>query len=802
MPEAHPAAPVPPDGRWLLVRLLLLVLLILGATAGAVVYVVEQKKEIEAARLHAVATLKAQQINDWLQERMNDARLIQNSRYLAENFQRWRDHGDAAALANLRERLLDYLKQHQLSGILLLDESGKKVWHSGPAHGAFDANQRAAFLAAARQDRPSRLGPYLDASGQLHLDFFAPLRGKPGIGHVDEDKRPHPSVILHSDAGNYLPPALRAWPSPSASGEVLLLRREGDQVMYLNDTSHRHDLALRRLIPLQQRQLLAAQAITRPETMGALLQGVDYRGVRAIGVAQEIPDTDWIVLVKIDRSEFYAAARGYVVWLSLAGILAALIAAAGMFLFRQRRQLANAYQMQQAQTERLRALRLLAAIADSSNDAIFAKDLSGRYILFNRATGRILGKTDVEALGHDDAELLQPCNCESMHTNDQLVIAENRSITFEETLATPHGERIFQATKGPLRDDQGKVIGIFGISRDITERTLMEAALKERETSFRKLAEQIPAIIYRANLDELSQTIYISPRIQELGYTAEEWLAQPDIWVRNLHPDDRPPVLDGLKKFHAEGGPLSLEYRLQTRAGEWRHFQDEAEILRDEAGQPLYLQGLMLDITARREVDAQLAAARAQADMLADMLNRSAQPFGQGFADGRLGFHNQAFLDLVGYSEAEFSGLDWTRDLTPPEWLPIEQQRLEELQRGNKPVLYEKEYLRKDGSRVPIELLVHLIRDEAGQPRYYYAFITDISKRKQAEASLRQQAEELRQRNEELERFNRVSVNRELDMIQLKQRINALSLQLGLEPPFALRFLDAQDAPANPGEAA
>ena len=79
--------------------------------------------------------------------------------------------------------------------------------------------------------------------------------------------------------------------------------------------------------------------------------------------------------------------------------------------------------------------------------------------------------------------------------------------------------------------------------------------------------------------------------------------------------------------------------------------------------------------------------------------------------------------------------MDWARALTPPEWREIERAKLEELHRTGQPVRYEKEYLRKDGSRVPIELLVHLRKDDEGQPAFYYSFLTDLTERKQAEAS-------------------------------------------------------------------
>ena len=81
--------------------------------------------------------------------------------------------------------------------------------------------------------------------------------------------------------------------------------------------------------------------------------------------------------------------------------------------------------------------------------------------------------------------------------------------------------------------------------------------------------------------------------------------------------------------------------------------------------------------------------------------------------------------------------MHWSLTLTPPEWRAAEQLKLDELHRTGQPIVYEKEYIRKDGARVPIELLVHLVRNAAGQPEYYYTFLTDITARKAAELELR-----------------------------------------------------------------
>ena len=140
-----------------------------------------------------------------------------------------------------------------------------------------------------------------------------------------------------------------------------------------------------------------------------------------------------------------------------------------------------------------------------------------------------------------------------------------------------------------------------------------------------------------------------------------------------------------------------------------------------------------------------------QNEFLAHILEVASQPLSVGYPDGRLGLFNHAFEELTGYTGDELRSIDWDRTLTPPEWRKIEHEKLEELRRTGRPVRYEKEYIRKDGSRVPIELLVHIDADADGKPLYYYAFVTDISERKWAEEEIRRRVEELRASNVERE---------------------------------------------------
>ena len=124
-------------------------------------------------------------------------------------------------------------------------------------------------------------------------------------------------------------------------------------------------------------------------------------------------------------------------------------------------------------------------------------------------------------------------------------------------------------------------------------------------------------------------------------------------------------------------------------------------------------------------------------EFLANLVENASQPFAVGYPEGRMGLLNRAYEQLTGYSAAELRALDWSRTLTPPEWREMEKEKLDELHRTGQPVRYEKEYVRKDGSRVPVELLVHLVCNAEGKPEYYYSFLTDITERRRTEQSLR-----------------------------------------------------------------
>lgn len=122
---------------------------------------------------------------------------------------------------------------------------------------------------------------------------------------------------------------------------------------------------------------------------------------------------------------------------------------------------------------------------------------------------------------------------------------------------------------------------------------------------------------------------------------------------------------------------------------------------------------------------------------LTEIFRLHPQPLVVGHPDGRVILCNPAFCRLTGYTEEELLGMSWDRDLTPPEWQRLTLKAAREMHKTGQPQRYEKEYLRKDGTRVPVEVLFYLIPGCSDGVRYYCAFITDISERRRAQAAVK-----------------------------------------------------------------
>jgi len=311
-----------------------------------------------------------------------------------------------------------------------------------------------------------------------------------------------------------------------------------------------------------------------------------------------------------------------------------------------------------ARSESTRTHQLLATLVDSSNDVIFAKDLSGRYLLFNREAGRITGRDPDAAIGHNDAEIFPPAHTERVQTDDRTAIAEDRVATFEETLPTVDGERIFLTTKGPLRGDNGEIMGVFGIARDITERKRAEDSVRKSETNLRTLFEENTSVMLL--MDQ------VTGHIIEANAAAVQFYGYPRDRLRHMRISEintLPPEQLTQARLRAANGDRQVFYFPHRLAsGEIRDVEvHTTPIERD--GRKLLL-SIIHDVTQRKRAEQSL---RESEERFRLAMNASNQGwFDLDLESGAINVSPE-YVRMIGYEPAEFKSdlRHWLSNIHP-----------------------------------------------------------------------------------------------------------------------------------------
>ena len=378
------------------------------------------------------------------------------------------------------------------------------------------------------------------------------------------------------------------------------------------------------------------------------------------------------------------------------------------------------------------------SVVANSSEIVTIVDPDGTLRYANPAWERALGYEPDRAIGTMNVlDHVHPEDLTHVLEETEKALSEGGVITNEAEYRFRHkdGSWRWMESVGTYLLDDPAVGGVVVVSRDVTER-------KGAEERYRTLVEQIPAVTYIDEIDETSSAIYMSPQVEGMsGYTPEEWLEDPELWIKILHTEDKERVLAEAWRTNETGDPFRVEYRMISKSGHVVWVGDEAVLVRDGEGKPLFWQGVLYDITERRRVE--------------EALNESEQRFRRSFDNAAIGMAlvgrdgrwlqvNRSLCEILGYPEEGLLGKTF-QDITHPDDLDVDLDNLRRMLAGEtRTYQTEKRYFHRDGHVVWILLSVSMVHDEEGELLYFVSQIQDVSERKRAEQKIRDAEERYR----------------------------------------------------------
>jgi len=256
-------------------------------------------------------------------------------------------------------------------------------------------------------------------------------------------------------------------------------------------------------------------------------------------------------------------------------------------------------ELKRTEQELRRSTELLSAVVNNATDAIFVKDTEGRYLLFNNAAAQCVGRSVYEVLGRNDAALFDPDSATAIMARDRQIIATGVPSTVEERVSIGGTERVYSATKVPYFDKIGEVIGLVGISRDITQRKQAEDELLNQQKLLNMALHAAKAAIWW--LDINSGEFYSSPEAVVMHDLPSDVTVTLEMALSGYHPDHRQQAVDLLNQLMKTPQPANMDYRVNTLDGSERWHNVCVDVVHLESGPRLV--GLIQDITERKRAE-------------------------------------------------------------------------------------------------------------------------------------------------------------------------------------------------------
>ncbi|GAA0530542.1 hypothetical protein GCM10008941_07410 [Rhizomicrobium palustre] len=383
----------------------------------------------------------------------------------------------------------------------------------------------------------------------------------------------------------------------------------------------------------------------------------------------------------------------------------------------------------------------LALAMESGEMGAWEWDVVNNKAVWNPKLFELFGLPKESEAGYDAFfKIVHPDDYQALEDSLRAVLADGTHWKAEFRVIHTGGIIRWLVVRGKLeRTLDGKPSIMFGVNYDITEQKRAEDELRASQTRL-ALAMQ-SAQMGHWEWDIAGDKALRSPEIYEmLGEPPIVGLDAQDTFMRHVHPDDVAIVSETVGEVLKTGRDWKAEFRIIRTDGEERWLAGLGRLVRDYNGRPITMFGVNYDITEQKRAEAELKTSETRYRLLHENLRDG---FVETDMEGRFIACNDIYCDMVGYSREELYGLTY-QELTPERWHAAEQIIVDQeiLVRGYSSV-YEKEYRRKDGAIINVEIRAVLTRDDNGTPAAMWALVRDITERKEDDARLQALKEQL-----------------------------------------------------------
>ncbi|MHB0956302.1 MAG: PAS domain S-box protein [Pirellulaceae bacterium] len=673
------------------------------------------------SELKAIAELKANQIVAWRKERLADAR-VHSSAFLHSAVGRWlKASGDTSLRAEVEANMTLIRTSYGYEDVIVADRDGKVFFSLSRCLAVLDTKSTQ-LIAQTVLGQDLVFGDFFRCPfcKKVHLDVAAPI--------LDADNRVLAVLILRTNPEDFLYPLVQWWPTPSRSAETLLVRRDGEDVLFLNELRHRSDPALTLRIPLSESAIPAVQAALGKT--GAF-EGWDNRRVKVLAEIVSVSGSPWLMVAKVDAHEILAEARylgRFILLFTALSILMTGTVAAFAYNFRQKTHYQNLYR---AEYQRRQVEEEIRTTFYSIGDGVISTDSAGRVTRMNPVAERLTGWSEAEALGQASAQVFHIINegtRAEVQSPIERVLCEGTVVNLANhtlLVARDGTERPIADSGAPIYDEEGQIAGVVLVFRDQTQERRAETSLRESEDRFRMLVENARDLVLRILPD--GTVVYCSPVATAFGgYSAHEEIGQA-IAKYFADSQQREQALAVMAKAVETGQGYSVEFLYEPKAGApfWVEVSGKPII---EDGEVATIHCIMRDITERKRAEAMLNDTRA---LLDTGLSTITDIFYVFDASGKLLLWNDTFARVTGYSDQElsskqltdfFSGQDISRIFEAIERIWTAGTSHE-----------EANFVIKNGAQLPYEFTGSRLTDGAGNTIGFCGTGRDVTDRKRIE---------------------------------------------------------------------